>query len=442
MTDQIYPPGSPEPNFTATTSVEDLLRLSSSFDGFKRENAVRRLGLIGDPVAIPALIVRANDWVPEVRAAAYGALVKMLTPANAVAFVSSLPQLLHLQKCTRGDHSSLLQAVQEFLVRDGNVEALHASWQSENVPVARLVTRLLIAKQALPASQIIRHGLAHEDVVIRAIAIDLLRDLEDDDFEQALAKALNDRYMPVRREAFQQLMRRAPERGLVAARSFLFDPSAAMRELALRHLLAAGESAEAIYFHEFTENFDRVSVVRCVLWGWSALNCRSRLGQVEQLLSSPSPTVRRAALQAIIKLSPEQAPRHLEAALADPAPSTSKEAARWIRKLGLSLDVDTLIAIARSRNEVHVTHACYYAARGGSKWDWLKFVLSVYPAPNSGVPREELHSEIVLWQRHFNRSGAQLDRRTRDELGALIGACRSQLERAQFELLEFTWRTS
>lgn len=442
MTYQIYPPGSPEPNFTATTSVEDLVRLSSSFDGFKRENAVRRLGLIGDPVAIPALIVRANDWVPEVRAAAYGALVKMLTPANALAFVSSLPQLLHLQKCTRGDHSSLLQAVQEFLVRDGNVEVLHASWQSKNVPVARLVTRLLIAKRALPAAQIIRHGLAHKDVVIRAIVIDLLRDLEDDDFEQALATALHDRYMPVRREAFQQLMRRAPERGLAAARRFLFDPSAAMRELALRHLLAAGAPAEAIYFHAFTESADRVSVVRCVLWGWSAMNCRSRLGLVEQLLSSPSPTVRRAALQAMVKLSPEQAPRHLEAALADPAPSISKEAARWIRKLGLALDVDTLIAIARSRNEVHVTHACYYVARGGSKWEWLKFVLSVYPAPNSGVPPEALYSEIDLWQRYFNRSGAQPDRRTRHELGALFDACRSQLDRAQFELLEFTWRTS
>ena len=442
MTDRIYPPGSPEPNFTATTSVEDLVRLSSSFDGFRRENAVRRLGLIGNPVAIPALIVRANDWVPEVRAAANDALVKMLTPANALAFVSSLPQLLHLQKCTRGDHSSLLQAVQEFLVRDGNVEALHASWRSENAPVARLVTRLLIAKQTLPAAQIIRHGLAHEDVVIRAIVIDLLRDLAGDDFEQALATALHDRYMPVRREAFQQLMRRAPERGLAAARRFLFDPSAAIRELALRHLLAAGEPAEAIYFHAFTESMDRVSVIQCVLWGWTAMNCRTRLAQVEQLLSSPSPTVRRAALQAIIKLSPEQAPRHLEAALADPAASTSKEAARWIRKLGLSLDVDTLIAIARSRNEVHVIHACYYVARGGSKWDWLKFVLSVYPAPSSGVTREALYTEIDLWQCYFNRSGAQPDRRTRHELGALIGACKSHLQGRQFELLEFTWRTS
>lgn len=435
-------PSTPEPDFTTRSSVEDLVRLSLSVDGFKRENAVRRLGMIGDPRAVPALIIRANDWVRQVRSAAYDALTKMLTPGNAAAFVASLPQLLHLQKCTRDDHSDLLRAVQEFLVRDSNVAMLKGSWNSDNVHVARLVTRLLVTKRALPAVEIITPGLAHDDVVVRAIVIDLLSELESDDFEQALATALRDRYMPVRREAFRQLLRRAPERGLVAARRFLFDASAAIRELALRHLLAAAEPVEALYSQALTTDGERIAVVRCVLWGWTAMSCRSRLPQIEQMLSSQSPGVRRAALQAMAKLSPEDASRHLQAALTDPSPAVSKEAARWICKLGVGIDVDTLIAIARSRNEVHIIHACHHIVRTGGKWDWLKFVLSVYPAPNSGVSREMLYREIQVWERQFNRSGAQPDQRTRHELAELVSACKSQLQSKQFELLEFTVRTS
>jgi HEAT repeat protein len=441
MKHEINPPGAPDPSLTARTSVEDLVRLSSSFDGFKRENAVRRLGMIGDPAAIPALVVRANDWVPEVRAAAYGALIKMLTTSNAAAFVASLPQLLHLQRCTRGDHSALLRAVEDFLVRDGNVDALKAAWHSTDPHVARLVTRLLIAKRALPAAEIITRGLAHEDVVIRAIVIDLLRELPPDEFEPAVTAALSDRYMPVRREAYQQLMRRFADRGLVAARSLLFDGAAAVRELAVRHLSAAGEPIEEIYSHAMNVSGDRAMTARCALWGWAALNCRSRLDQVEQMLASPLASVRQAALQAFAKLSPESAAGHLEAALADSSAGVSKGAARLIRKLGVSIDVDTLIATAKSRNELHVTYACHHVARYRSKWDWLKFVLSVYPDPHAGVPPEVLHREVQRWDLCFNRSGAQLDRRTRHELEELISACKSQLQRKRFESLEFTLRT-
>ena len=45
----------------APPGLEDLLAMSSHASGFKRENAVRRLGMLGNPMAIPYLMVRAND---------------------------------------------------------------------------------------------------------------------------------------------------------------------------------------------------------------------------------------------------------------------------------------------------------------------------------------------------------------------------------------------
>jgi HEAT repeat protein len=64
--------------FSSEEIIDKLLRLADSWDGYERERAVRRLGLIGDSNALPMLIKRANDWVPQVRDASYKALVNLL----------------------------------------------------------------------------------------------------------------------------------------------------------------------------------------------------------------------------------------------------------------------------------------------------------------------------------------------------------------------------
>ncbi|MBQ4850721.1 hypothetical protein [Pseudoalteromonas sp. MMG012] len=44
-------------------TVEELIQLSNHRDGYKRENAAAKLGYLGDPIAIPSLLLRVNDWV-------------------------------------------------------------------------------------------------------------------------------------------------------------------------------------------------------------------------------------------------------------------------------------------------------------------------------------------------------------------------------------------
>jgi hypothetical protein len=210
--------------------LEDLLAMSSHASGFKRENAVRRLGMLGNPTAIPCLVVRANDWVPQVRAAARDALSKLLRAGNGEAFVACLPTILHLQTCTRDDHRALVQAVQEFLLHQDNVQHLLAGLHSPDAQVARLATRLLVERQRVPATELVTAGLSHKDVVVRSIVIDLLRGLNGEAFRAAVAKALRDPYMPVRREAFQQSLARDVEAGRRVAREMLFDRSASIRD--------------------------------------------------------------------------------------------------------------------------------------------------------------------------------------------------------------------
>jgi HEAT repeat protein len=421
--------------------VEDLVALSSSRDGFKRENAVRRLGMLGDPTAIPHLIVRANDWVPQVRAAAYDALMRLLNAGNGEAFVACLPELLHLQDCKRSDHSELLQAIQGFLAREENKHLLIVGMQHSDARVARLATQLLVRQKLLSPTEIITRGLTHADVIVRSIVVDLLRAVEAQDFAEAAARALTDSYMPVRREAFQQLLRRDPQKGLSVARAFLFDPSGSIREIAIHHLTTAGEPVEDMYARALTGHRDRVATVKCVLWGWALLNSQARIEQVTRLLDAPFPGVRRAALHAIATLLRSDAQSHLLAALADTSAAVCNEAARLIRKIGVVPNVEVLIGVASSSPMAHVATACCRVMRDGNKWDWLKLILSVYGSSDSTADQDSLSRELNVWNYHFNRSGAQPDTKQLESIVTLVRSSESKLSSRQIGLLTLTLRS-
>lgn len=425
----------------AHPAFDELVAMSTSRDGFKRERAVRRLGLLGDVRAITCLIVRANDWVPEVRAAAYDALVRMLKAGNGELFVAALPQILRLESCQRGDHTPLLSAVREFLHRDENRTALLEGINNPDRRVARIVARMLVDRQLVAPTELLSQGLAHGDVLVRSITVELLQRLTPDEFEAAASMATRDSYMPVRREAFQLLLRRLPQRGLVVARDFLFDRSASIREIAIRHLLAVGEPVEDIYARALSADGRRVAVVKRVLWAWGFMNSQARNTQVRQFLDVSSPAIRRAALLCITRLLRTDAAADLERALADSSPPVSKEAARLVSRLRVAPGVERLMTIAASSRLTHVAYACCHVARDGNKWDWLRFILGVYGQSACDVSSETFSREIDAWERRFNRSAAQPDPRQLAAVVQLFGASRDRLSVQRARLLEFTLRT-
>jgi hypothetical protein len=302
----------------------------------------------------------------------------MLKSGNGDAFVASLPQILHLQSCSRGDHTGLLEAIHEFLLGEQNRDALLAGIENRDSRVARVVTRLLVDRQLMEPAELVTKGLAHGDVLVRSIIVNLLQRLTQDEFETLVDRTLGDTYMPVRREAFQQLLRRMPERCGTAARNFLFDRSASIREIAVRYLLSQGESVDEIYANALASNGGHAATVRCVLWGWALMNSQARAVQVERFLVSPVPAIRRAALSSIARLLGTAAGPHLEKGLGDASPAVCNEAARLIRRMDVAPGVEALMSIAITSGLAHVAHACCRVARDSNKWDWLRFILGVY----------------------------------------------------------------
>jgi len=332
----------------------------------------------------------------------------------------------------------LVQAVQDFLLHEENVHHLLAGLHSPDVQVARVAARWLVERSRVAPAAIVAAGLSNKDAIVRSTVIDLLDRLDEQTLGTWITKALGDPYMPVRREAFQHLLVHDAEAGLRVARDMLFDRSASIREIAVRRLLDAGAPVEQLYDSALVSGRGRVAIVTCVLWSWAFMNCKGRSDQVRMLLGSRSASVRGAALQTIARLLGDEAATDLEAALADVSPAVCKEAARLVIKSNAVLGADRLVTLAQSSGLTHVAIACCRVARSVNKWEWLKFVLKVYGAPDAAVDKETLSNEIDAWDEQFNRSNAQPDAASLLQIVFALHACEGKLTADQLRVLKFT----
>ena len=214
-------------------SLDDLLHAAGSSDGRVREAAVHALALLRDGDALPMLLRRVNDWVPQVRAAARQAVLALLDDGLADAWAEALDDLAALGRGGREDHAALLSRIDAFLARAAGLAALarHESGMSRAARRHVLLVRLQCGDPALRAAAM-RGAMVSSDIVCARIAFEALA---REDLADALRLAAASPFAGLRTAALRRLPEgaRAGGESLAAA---CFDRSAAVRRLALARL--------------------------------------------------------------------------------------------------------------------------------------------------------------------------------------------------------------
>lgn len=184
--------------------IEDTLenRLSH-WNGYIREKAIlgiesalRRDDLIK---VFNILLTRANDWVPEVRAAALkkiDELIKFIPPSTIIEI---LPKVYHLQKCSRANHESLISMVEDNLLKAPTTILLDEINNNDKI-ISRACFSIIIKKKLLPVLSIIETGINSSDIIIKLKASDLLKNLTREQFDDLYPKLYKIKCMSVRRE--------------------------------------------------------------------------------------------------------------------------------------------------------------------------------------------------------------------------------------------------
>jgi HEAT repeat protein len=406
----------PEFSPESPRAFAELLESMKSISGYVRERAVRMLAGHEDIRALPALIERANDWVPQVRDAAAGAIGRLLVSANAAAFVDALPAIMALRKGRRADHSALIGAVERFLLDRCSADAVMAGLRGARTDIAWFCVPVAAGNPGLDLSTVVRAVLACPDARVRARAVSLLERLDIATRAELVTLALRDPCPPLRRAALRLRLGENGDAEIDAA--LLFDRHASVRRLVAERLQRRGVDVPAAYRQAAgTEASPHRRAIAI-----AALGDCGKADDVPLLsaaLNDALPSLRRSALAAYVRVSGARARDVLVAALGDPSPAVAKTAAQLCRRLALPPTVRELMPlIEKKQMDERRIRQFVSASFHADKWERLTLLLAVRRQP---VIAEKLSRTLENeWQMRFNRSfsvaSADQRERLRDEL--------------------------
>ncbi|WP_204047449.1 HEAT repeat domain-containing protein [Microbispora siamensis] len=357
-----------------------VLAAACVHDGHERERAVRHPAMRHDPRLLPILVIRAADWVPEVRSAAADVLEQALATPTVTVLETVAPVAVRLGGRRRGE--AVVRMVRDAITRACG-EVLTALRSSADIPTRRFAYRACLDGGRLGEADLVHAAQHEEDVTCRTLCAEAVAGL---DRPELLRVLLANRAAQVRATALTALVRLgAPEHG----ERMLGDGSSVVRltaQWAVRR--AGGDPAE---FYRRLLNERPGHGLRHLVAGLGECGTPADAPTVLPYLAGENPRVRAEAVRAASRLGAQV---DLAAMLVDPAPIVVRRAAEALRTA--PPPEDRLWPLFDSGRPPHVRRAAYRLLAGTHVWNRLKADLILLAGPDESL-RERARADVRNW---------------------------------------------
>jgi len=387
------------------TSVWLLGIASCHTNGYVREAAVRELGKTEAGAELPFLLIRANDWVPEIRSLARHFLLNRIRSEYIRRLMDWLPLALRLSNLNRDDHSAILEAIRGLLATSEAREALCEGFGSQDQFVRRFCFQLALNSNEADLLTVLQRAFVERDAHVRKEAIHKLHAiLPSSGSKELLIRARNDGCMAVRREALHIFAEKYAAEADQEFQSALLDANIAVREEAQYYFQKKGTvDLRAYYSHRLETSNSRQLCAAIAGVGETGVANDSQL--VERFIHKQSSKVRVAALHAIAKLNPDAYLDKFVLALDDASSTVAREAVLAISRKANSVGGQRLWEIFDSCRHPHGKRWALFLLARINKWDSIAFLIQSLPDQNDSCV-ELSQRYIVRWFARYNRSFA------------------------------------
>lgn len=393
-----------------STSVPFLVDSMRSYSGYHREAAIARSVTLKDPLLLPAITERLNDWVPQVRDASRAAVMTLLPLMPATAVIATLPEILKLRTASRSDHRTWLAAFIRALHEHLPVQVLMAGLIDDDIHVARVSFEIVQTASMVDKSDLIGLTLTQRrDIVMALWAARMIDSLPPQQHHPHYTAAMQSHFGAVRTVAIRALL--SQPFGAVTqqlATGVLLDPQSSVRGAAIAHLLKNSVDVAQYYRDHLLAPSPSPATIRLSLTALAGLRQASDIFLVKSFLCQSIVSIRKTAYTAWLKLAGDEKDAIASLALEDDAASIRSFAFDLTKRQGAFIDFDTVLASLIARQDWRLL------LRFGQfeKWNGLEAIARAALATDTG---DEIRTELALELEKWNGTGGYV-RPTRAQL--------------------------
>lgn len=391
-------------------------------NGRVRQEAVEVLGKSGNREAVPFLLLRANDWVPQVRTAAQNIIRQWLAEGPFNAFVPHLYLVFRLVECQRADCSDIIHAVASHFVKPEYECHLREVMKHGNRMVARRLFSTMQESEEGRTEQLVSAGLDSDDVILRyqaAQAVPLT--FQGKELAAVLARLRTDVFASVRSVGLQMSISLFAESAIETLEEALLDRSVSVREQAAFQLRKIGDYDVASFFRKTLLAGRRITTA---ILGLGETGNESDVSMIRPFLQSPVAAERKAAVAALARVAGDDCRRDFLACLKDDSPKVVRIAEKWLCRRVYLLDLDEIVALFQVDRRLHVRFAVLGILHECDVWKGLPHLIRAAADDDQIVG---VQSQKYI-KRRYNRVFTKPSVEQQSEIQNTLRACASHLK--------------
>ncbi len=284
--------------FPAEDSVHLFGIASLNHNGYVREAALEYLSNLDRPEIIPYILLRLNDWVPQVRSAAKITLDKIIPQVSVTDLVKYHDLIEWLEKTERVKLKDVQQKIFDQLHLSKNRTALFEAMRAASYK-ERLFCWKALAEEIRNDPTLIDKAIVDPSAEIRQWAArNLPRDIS---LKSRLMKLLIDKVVRVRYAALKAV----PSQDFLDYKEFfeksIFDDSKPMREYARFVLRSYGNDSHADRYRKRLSELQSKTNAG-VLAGLAETGTQADIEVIRSFIDHKNPKIRAYALSALNRL--------------------------------------------------------------------------------------------------------------------------------------------
>ncbi|MER5515700.1 hypothetical protein [Streptomyces sp. NPDC002763] len=355
-------------------------------DGHVREAAVARLAERDETLVLPALTLRASDWVPQVRDRARAALEHRLAEPSGAALVAAAAVALALRE--RREGRWLANRI-ETVFREGPVELLTAALAAPDRRTRRAAHLTALAAGRLDLAQML-HAAEHDgDLPTRIRCAEAAVRTAVTAGTAGLVRPLTSSGTAVvRAEAVHGLARTGDIAPAIVA---LADTNPIVRAVAQAALRRAGSEPVEQYRRLVMTSRPKPGAIA----GLGETGTADDAKLIPSWLDHPQPRGRAEAVRALRRLGAAD-PNTLSGMLADPSGAVTRQVTTALRPWASRLDPHRLRELLTASNPHHIRVAAYRLLHERDTWTRLLIDLELVADPTPSM-RNRARSDIATW---------------------------------------------